>query len=195
MPGDTAPAKTRIHVLICSTRPSRIGPAIADWFATCARQQEFAEVHLVDLADFGLPVFDEPKHPRLRQYEHAHTRRWSASVQAADGFVFVTPEYNYGPPPALLNAMAYLVHEWAYKPVAFVSYGGISGGLRGVQMTKQVATTLRMLPVFEAVVVPSVNQQLSPAGTFAPTPQQEQAVAPLMNELHRTAVALRPLRG
>ncbi|WP_163368404.1 NADPH-dependent FMN reductase, partial [Enterobacter hormaechei] len=63
---------------------------------------------LVDLADFKLPIFDEPKHPRLGDYQHEHTRKWSASVKAADAFVFVTPEYNYGPSPALINALTYL---------------------------------------------------------------------------------------
>ena len=70
---------------------------------------------LVDLADFNLPVYDEPNHPRLRQYVHDHTKAWSASVEAAAAFVFVTPEYNYFAPPALMNALDYLLHEWSYK--------------------------------------------------------------------------------
>ena len=71
----------------------------------------------MDLAEVNLPVFDEPEHPRFRKYQHEHTKAWSARVARADAYVFVTPEYNFSTPPALLNAIDYLVHEWAYKPV------------------------------------------------------------------------------
>ena len=111
------------------------------------------DAHLVDLKDFDLPVFDEPKHPRLHEYEHEHTLQMVArAVAAADAFVFVAPEYNFGPTPALVNALTYLAREWHYKPAGFVSYGGISGGLRGVQGTKPLLTTLKMMPIPEAVV-------------------------------------------
>jgi NADPH-dependent FMN reductase len=70
----------------------------------------------------------------------------SATVDEADAFVFVTPEYNHGPPASLVNALSYLHHEWHYKPVGFVSYGGVSAGTRSVEMTKQIVTTLKMMP-------------------------------------------------
>src|SRR3546814_1428758 len=82
-------------------------------------------------------------HPRLGKYQHEHTRRWSESVAAADAFALVTPEYNFGPTPALLNALNYVYTEWNYKPAAFVSYGGVSGGIRAVQLTKPVLCTLK----------------------------------------------------
>ena len=106
----------RLNIIIGSTRPGRLGPAVANWFDGFAREHGAFEPVLVDLADFDLPVYDEPNHPRLRQYVHEHTRRWSASVDAADAYVFVTPEYNYLAPPALVNALDYVLHEWAYKP-------------------------------------------------------------------------------
>ena len=84
---------------------------------------------------------DEPKHPRLREYEHQHTKDWSARVEAADAFVFVHPEYNYGITAPLKNALDYLSQEWNYKPLGLVSYGGVSAGTRAAQMIKQVATT------------------------------------------------------
>lgn len=185
---------TRIHVLVCSTRPGRKGHAIAQWFLSEAQRHAGAQPVLVDLASFGLPVFDEPKHPRLQQYEHEHTRAWSRSVQAADAFVFVTPEYNYGPPPSLLNALNYLSAEWHYKPVAFVSYGGLSGGVRGVQVSKLVATTLRMVPVLESVALPNFTAQIDADGRFTGTEAQAEAVGPLVRELCRVEAALRPLR-
>lgn len=111
------------------------------------------DIELLDLAKFHLPLYDEPKHPSLQQYEHDHTKRWSASVAAADAFVIVTPEYNYGPPPSLIDAIDYVYKEWNYKPAGFVSYGGVSGGLRAVQMEKQTLTTLKVVPIVEAVVI------------------------------------------
>jgi NAD(P)H-dependent FMN reductase len=150
---------------------------------------------LGDIADFGLPVFDEPRHPSLQQYEHEHTKRWSASVSAADAFVFVTPEYNFGPTPARLNALNYVYKEWNYKPAGFVSYAGISGGLRSVQVTKNTLTTQKMVPLVEAVVIPLVGQQLDETKAFKPNDVQSSAAKVLLDELLRWAEALKPLRG
>ncbi|HET8598477.1 MAG TPA: NAD(P)H-dependent oxidoreductase, partial [Castellaniella sp.] len=120
----------KLQVIICSTRPGRVGPAVARWFHGFARNHGQFDVELVDLADFALPLYDEPVHPRMQQYEHDHTKRWSASVAAADAYIFVTPEYNYSAPPTLVNALDFVYKEWNYKPCGFVSYGGVSGGLR-----------------------------------------------------------------
>jgi NAD(P)H-dependent FMN reductase len=152
-------------------------------------------VELVDLAEVNLPLMDEPAHPRLQLYEHAHTRAWSARVAAADAFVFVTPEYNYGVPPSLVNALDYLVQEWAYKPCAFVSYGGVSGGTRSVQMAKQIVTTLKMMPMQEAVAIPFFAQYIDEQGLFVPPESHEHAAEVMLKELHRWTAALKPLRA
>ncbi|MEQ1569460.1 MAG: NAD(P)H-dependent oxidoreductase [Myxococcota bacterium] len=183
-----------LHVVITSTRPSRQGPSVARWFADQARAHGGFEVVPVDLADIGLPLLDEPEHPRLRKYQHPHTIRWSQTVDRADAFVFVTPEYNYGTPPALVNALDYLVHEWAYKPVGFVSYGGISAGTRSSQMTKQLVTTLKMMPVPEQVSLPFFQKFVGPDGTFTPEPAAESAARAMLTELARWEQALRSLR-
>ena len=73
---------------------------------------EAFDTTLVDIADFNLPIYDEPMHPRLQKYQHAHTKRWAESVNSADAFAFVTPEYNYGPSPSLVNALNYVYVEW-----------------------------------------------------------------------------------
>jgi NAD(P)H-dependent FMN reductase len=186
----------KLHIIIASTRPGRVGPAVARWFHQFALGHGTFEVELVDLAEVGLPLLDEPAHPRLRQYQHEHTKRWSASVEAADVFVFVTPEYNYGPPPSLVNALDYLYAEWNYKPVGFVSYGGISGGIRSVQMTKQIVTTLKMVPLVEAVPIPFVGQHLDGnTGVFQPTENHQKAAGEMLDELLRWAEALKPLRS
>lgn len=182
-----------LNIIIASTRPGRVGPTIANWFFDYARTQGEFDVTLVDLADFDLPIYDEPRHPRLQRYEHDHTRRWSKSVAAADAYVFVMPEYNFGPAPALLNALNYVYNEWNYKPAAFVSYGGVSGGLRAVQMTKQTLTTLKMVPILEAVTIPMVTQHLQEGG-FRPADIHISSAADLLRELHRWGAALKPMR-
>ncbi len=150
---------------------------------------------MVDLAEAALPVFDEPRHPRLQEYEHDHTRAWSERVGRADAFVFVTPEYNFGPPPSLVNVLDYLVKEWAYKPVGFVSYGGVSAGLRSVQMTKQIVAALKMVPMVEAVAIPFFSRHVdAETGGFDPGEVQEKAARVMLDELVRWTDALKVLR-
>lgn len=184
-----------LQVIICSTRPGRVGPAVGAWMLEQARAHGQFAVELVDLADVGLPIFDEPKHPRTGKYEHEHTKRWSETVQRADAFVFVTPEYNFSTPTALLNALTYLYHEWTYKPVCFASYGGVSGGMRGVQMTKQVVTTLKMVPIQDAVTIPLIAQHIDKVtGAFTPDEKHPKAAHAMLDELLKWATALKTMR-
>lgn len=185
----------KLHIIIGSTRPGRVGPGIAKWFADYVAEHGKFEPVLVDLADFNLPLFDEPEHPRLQKYHHAHTKAWAESVSSADAFVFVTPEYNYAPPPALMNALNYLSLEWNYAPAGFVSYGGISGGLRAAQAAKQIVTTLKMMPVPEAVPMPMVFQNLDENGNLKPLDIYKASAATMLDEMHKWAEALRPLRA
>ena len=185
-----------LQVITASTRPSRLGPAVASWFEAAARAHGAFTIELVDLAEVALPLLDEPNHPRLRQYTREHTRAWSRTVSRADAFVIVTPEYNYGAPPALVNALDYLTHEWGYAPVGFVSYGGVSGGTRAVQMIKQIVTTLRMMPIPEAVAVPFFAQHIDDAtGAFDPGDVQAKAAGAMLDELGRWTTALGQLRA
>ena len=182
-----------LHVLIASTRPGRVGPSVARWFDGVARAHSRFAVDLVDLVDFDLPLLDEPNHPRLAQYTKDHTKRWSASVSRADAFVFVTPEYNYGMNAALKNALDFVFVEWRHKPVGFVSYGGVSGGLRAVQMTKQVVTTLGMYPTQAAVTVPMVADHVH-EGVFEANPAQDAGALAMLDELAKLTAAVKPLR-
>jgi NAD(P)H-dependent FMN reductase len=184
-----------LTIIVGSTRPGRAGAPIAQWFAARAKDHGGFDVNVVDLAELGLPLLDEPNHPRLGQYTHQHTKDWSAIVDAADAFVIVTPEYNYGYPASVKNAIDYLHHEWRDKPVGFVSYGGVAAGTRAVQQLKQVVTTLRMLPVFDSVNIPFYNQFLDSDGVFQPNAVLEQAADAMLDELVRTEAALRPLRS
>lgn len=184
-----------LQIIIASTRPGRAGLPVAEWFSGIAREYGGFEVEVIDLAEVDLPLADEPHHPRLRQYVHQHTKDWSATVERADAFVFVMPEYNFGFNAALKNAIDYLHSEWAHKPVGFVSYGGVSAGTRAVQMIKQVVTTLKMVPVPEAVSIPFVFQFLDENHQLVPNDVMASAASTMLDELARLAPALAPLRA
>ena len=185
----------KLEIIVASTRPGRVGLPLGQWVESEARTHGgFAEVELVDLAEVNLPFMDEPNHPRLRQYTHRHTLDWSAKVAEADAFVFVMPEYNYGFTAPLKNAIDFLHHEWHYKPVGMVSYGGVSAGTRAAQMVKQVVTTLRMTPVFEAVSIPFVAQFFDDEDNFVPNDVMVASAKAMFDELARVSESLRPLR-
>jgi NAD(P)H-dependent FMN reductase len=145
--------------------------------------------------DFHLPLYDEPHHPRFHKYEHEHTKRWSECITAADAFVFVTPEFNYCPPPSFVNALNYLYREWNYKPCGFVSYGGMSGGMRAVQMEKQLVTALKMMPMFEGVTAPMVTKLFDEHKRFHTNELIDNSATAMLDELYRWAQALKPMRS
>jgi NAD(P)H-dependent FMN reductase len=184
----------KLHVILASTRPGRAGEPIADWFVERARAHGAFDVELVDLAAVNLPFLDEANHPRLRRYEHQHTKDWSARIDAGDAFVFVTPEYNYGMTAPLKNAIDYLHFEWQHKPVGFVSYGGVAAGTRAVQQLKQVVTTLKMVPLVEAVNIPFHPQFIDELGVLRANEIMEQATAAMLDELLVVEATLRPRR-
>jgi NAD(P)H-dependent FMN reductase len=187
--------RPKLLVVIASTRPGRVGLPVGRWFDGQVRAHGAFEVEVADLLELDLPFMDEPNHPRLGEYSHQHTKDWSAKVKAADAFAFVTPEYNYGFTAPLKNAIDYLHTEWQYKPVGFVSYGGVAGGTRAVQMLKQVLTTLKMTPLFEAVTVPFVAQFIDEEGNFVANETIEQAAQAMLSELLRVSEALALLRS
>jgi NAD(P)H-dependent FMN reductase len=183
-----------LTIIIGSTRPGRAGLPIATWFAERARTHGGFDVSLVDLAAIDLPMYDEPDHPRLRRYRNRHTKDWSAIVEAADAFAFVTPEYNHGYPASLKNAIDYLHDEWSYKPVGFVSYGGVAAGTRAVQQLKQVISAVGMRPIEDAVYIPFHTQFFDDESRLQANEIMEQAAVAMLDELLRTTAALRPLR-
>lgn len=157
----------KLHVIIGSTRPGRIGLPIGEWFVAFAKENSEFEVTLVDLQEINLPFFDEPNHPRLKQYTKDHTKKWSEIIASADAFVFVTPEYNYSMPAPLVNAIDFLSQEWAEKVAGIVSYGGASSGTRAAQQLKQLLTAVEMMPLSEAVTITGLSRHMV-EGKFEP---------------------------
>lgn len=184
----------RLMIVVASTRPGRVGLPVARWFLEQARKQPAFDIDFADLAQIDLPLMNEPHHPRLRRYTHRHTLEWSARVDAADAFVFVMPEYNYGYTAPLKNALDYLQQEWAHKPAGFVSYGGISGGIRALQLLKPVISSLKMVPL-EAVSIPYVARLVTAEGEFRPDEAVDAAAAAMLAEVLRWHEVLLPLRA
>ncbi|GAB3333561.1 NAD(P)H-dependent oxidoreductase [Larkinella ripae] len=174
-----------LKIISSTVRPSRKGPIITNWIAEVANQHGGFSVEVLDLAEINLPFMNEAAHPRLKQYEHAHTKQWSASIEEADAFIFVTAEYDHGYPAPLKNALQYLVHEWAYKAAGIVSYGGISAGTRGATQLKTDLIALKVVPLFEAVNIPFFDQFINEEAEFVPNESSQRAAQLMFNELVR----------
>lgn len=127
----------RIADVIGSTRPNRICPGIAEWFRDAAQRSSPLRYELVDLHDINLPFLDEPFMAALGRYEREHTREWSRIVSSFDGFIFVFPQYNWGYPGVLKNALDFLYAEWGGKPASLATYG-TRGGNRGARQLGEV---------------------------------------------------------
>jgi NAD(P)H-dependent FMN reductase len=183
-----------LKIIIASTRPGRKGPALANWiFETAKKHPEFS-VELLDLAVINLPFLDEPNHPRLQQYTQEHTKKWSATIASSDAFIFVTPEYNYGYPATLKNAIDFVYKEWNYKPVGFVTYGGIAGGTRSMQAIKQVVNAVKMVAVVEAVNVPFFTKYINEENVFIADEHMDRAAEGMLKELLKWTEMLKQMR-
>jgi NAD(P)H-dependent FMN reductase len=164
----------RLMVVIASTRVGRVGGPVGEWVAAAARQTS-ADVDVVDLAAFVLPMLAEPNHPRLKQYTSELTWEWSRRVEAADAVIFVLPEYNHSYSAPLKNAIDHLHGEWAGKPVGLVSYGGLSGGSRAVTALQPVLVNLGMRILAANVEIAWVAEHIVDE-VFLPSERHERAL-------------------
>lgn len=184
----------KLKVILGSTRPGRRGPIVADWFYEFAKQHSNFEIEVVDLKKINLPFLDEEVHPMMADYKNDHTLNWSKTIDEADAFVFVTPEYNFGYPATIKNALDYLHREWQDKPVGFVSYGGVSAGTRSVQALKLPITTFNMMPLMQAVNIPFFSQFINEEGVFEANEKTEESAQAMLAKLHDWAEALKGMR-
>lgn len=182
-----------LAIIIGSTRPGRVGPSVAQWALDAAQHHDEFDARLVDLADFNLPLLDEPEHPSLKRYHHDHTKRWSEEIDGADAFVFVTPEYDYFAPASLVNAIQCLSQEWRYKPAGIVSYGGVSGGLRSTQTLRVLLSNMNVHTLPQSVSIQFVKQHLRD-GIFTPPEHAPAGADTMLSELAKWAGALTQLR-
>ncbi|APZ53274.1 NADPH-dependent FMN reductase [Salipiger abyssi] len=185
----------KLKIIIGSTRPGRIGPIVGKWAEDVAKEYSDFEVELVDLKEIDLPLLDEPNHPRAQAYEHDHTKRWAAVAADADAFIFLTPEYDYFPSAALVNALQCLSLEWNRKPAAVVSWGGVSGGMRAMQEIRMLISNLNMMPLPQSVPLPFVFNFIGEDGVLRPEQPVIDGMKGMLAELTDWAEALQPARG
>jgi NAD(P)H-dependent FMN reductase len=182
----------KIAVVIGSTRPNRVGPAVASWVVDVAQQID-APVEIVDVADVGLPLLDEAVPAALSpDYSQAHTRRWGNIVSRYDGFVFVTPEYNHSLPASLKNALDFVYREWNTKAAGVVSYG-IDGGVRAADHLRLVCAELQMATVRTHVAL-SLFDDFEEIHRFAPRQHHSAVLLRLLDEVIAWSGALNQLR-
>ncbi|HWG24662.1 NAD(P)H-dependent oxidoreductase [Actinospica sp.] len=182
--------KPVLQIVVGSTRPGRVGSAVAQWFHGLAVKHDEFAVQIVELADVDLPLYDEPNPPRQGRYVHEHTKRWSQIVSAADAFVFVVPEYNHGYNAATKNALDFLHREWRGKPVGFVSYGAAAAGARAVSGLLPVVTALGMVPSGNAVTIPQIARAVQPGEPFTGNERADEGAGLLLDALSRLTTAL-----
>lgn len=144
-------APIRVAVIVGSVREGRFGPVVADWLADVAEAHGGFAVDLVDLAEPDLPLAMPAFGATPSATVVAEVAKVAPRLEAADAFVVVTPEYNHSYPASLKNAIDWHGPEWRAKPVAFVSYGGISGGLRAVEHLRAVFAELHAVTIRETV--------------------------------------------
>ena len=182
----------RLAVIIGSTRPGRNGEAVAKWIYEIAKKRRDAEVELVDIKDYNLPLLDEPQPASTGQYIHAHTQKWSAKIDSFDGYVFVTPEYNHAPSASLKNAIDYLFREWNNKSAGFVGYGTM-GAVRAVEQLRILMGALMIADV-RAQVMLSLFEDFEKLTVFRPNPRHEKTVNMMLEQVIAWGTVLKPLR-
>lgn len=183
-----------LKIITSTVRPGRKGPIVAAWITQLAKLNANFNVELLDLAEINLPMMNEPNHPVLKKYEHEHTKWWSAKIDEADAFIFVTGEYDYNYPAPLRNALEYLSQEWGYKPAGIVSYGGVSGGTRASNSLKADLSTFKVVPLVEAVNFPFFQQNINDQNEFEANEISHKAADNMLKQLVRWTKGLKSIK-
>lgn len=184
---------SKIQVITGSTRPGRINPQVAKWVAGIAAERPELEVEVVDIADYNLPLLDEPIPASMGSYQHAHTKKFAAKIAEADGFIFVTPEYNHSIPASLKNALDYLYAEWNNKAAAIVNYGYTASGNRAAEHLRQIFGQLQIAAVQNqvAIFVPESFDE----NQFKPTDRNETDANAMIDQLELWTTAFNTIRN
>jgi NAD(P)H-dependent FMN reductase len=181
-----------LAIVVGSTRPGRVGEAVARWVYGLAQQRGDAEFELVDIQQFNLPLLDEPIPPSQGKYSKEHTKNWAAKVASFDGYVFVTPEYNHGISGALKNAIDFLYAEWNNKAAGFVGYGS-AGGVRAVEHLRLVMAEVQVATVRNQVML-SLRDDFENYSVFKPRDFHEKTLGQVFDQVIDWGGALRSLR-
>jgi NAD(P)H-dependent FMN reductase len=182
----------KLAIIIGSTRPGRVGEAVARWVYELAQKRRDAEFELVDIKEFNLPLLDEPVPPSQGKYSKEHTKKWAAKIASCDGYVFVTPEYNHGISGALKNAIDFLYAEWNNKAAGFVGYGS-AGGARAVEHLRLVMAEVQVATVRNQVML-SLRDDFENYSVFKPRDFHEKTLGQVFDQVITWGGALRALR-
>lgn len=183
----------KIGIVLGSTRPGRKSEVVGQWVLEHARSRSDAEFEIVDIAQYQLPLLDEPMPPSMGRYQNAHTKAWAARIATYDGYVFVTPEYNHGPSGALKNAIDFVYKEWNNKAAGFVGYGSI-GAARAIELLRIVLAECQVATVRTQVGL-SLFTDFENFTVFKPGPHHAANVKTLLDQVVAWSGALKPLRG
>jgi NAD(P)H-dependent FMN reductase len=186
-----------IKVILGTTRQSRFGVQPANWIMELSKEHPEATFELVDLADINLPLFEADTPPSMVEggnYEKEQDREWAKIIGEADGFVFVTAEYNYSIPASLKNAIDHVGNEWNYKPVTFVSYGTVAGGARAVAHLRDIAGWTRWYDLREHVLISNLWGHLDEGGKFLPNEHHTATAHEMLSAVAFWAEKMKPIR-
>jgi NAD(P)H-dependent FMN reductase len=184
--------RMRVAIIVGSTRSTRKSEKVARWVLEQAEERNDFEAELVDLAEQGLPIFDEPKPPGAGDYRHEHTKRWATLIDSFDAYVFVTPEYNHGIPGVLKNALDFIYGEWNDKVAGFVAYGN-TGGARSVEQLRLVMAELKVATVRSAVAL-SIFTDFDKDNNFTPADHHPKRLNAVFDEVVSWGEALKGVR-
>ena len=179
-------AEKTVLLIMGSTRASRNCPKITEWIVGIGRAETALTFETIDLSQWHLPMDDEPAVPAIGPYQQAHTRAWSEKITNAAGIVFVTPQYNWGYPAVLKNAIDHLYREWHGKPVFIVTYGG-HGGSKCAKQLRQVAAAVKMKIVSKAPGIVLSNAIIRENADFDPEQDFRRHKKPVKKALVRLA--------
>nr|WTB31070.1 NAD(P)H-dependent oxidoreductase [Streptomyces sp. NBC_00830] len=186
----TVPVK--VAVILASNREGRFAPVIADWFLSRTADHPDIETDLIDVADLDLPfALSYRPGPDVQ----AQLAEVSPRLAAADAFVVVTPEYNHSFPAPLKNLIDWHHAEWQAKPVAFVSYGGVSGGLRAVEHLRQVFAELHAVSIRDTVSFHNAGALFDDDGRHKDPSAVDGAAKTLLDQLVWWGQALREAKA
>jgi len=183
----------KIGIIVGSTRPGRKADAVARWILEHAKSRTDAQFEIVDIADFKLPLLDEPVPPSMGKYSKPHTKAWAEKVASFDGYIFVTPEYNHAPSAALKNAIDFVYAEWNNKSAGFVSYGASASGGRAVEQLRTVMAELQVADV-RAPVLLSLYTDFENFTVFKPNPALETPLGLMLDQVVAWGGALKAMR-
>jgi NAD(P)H-dependent FMN reductase len=183
----------KVAIITGSTRPGRVNLQVAQWAQELASKRNDAEFELVDIAEFNLPLLDEPVPPSMAEPQHEHSKKWSQTISKFDAYVFVTPEYNHSTSGALKNALDYLFYEWNNKAAGIVSYGSASG-VRAAEHLRLIFGELMLADVRTQVTL-SLSTDFENYTVFKPAATHEKNLITLFDQVISWGTALQSVRS